>query len=517
MTYNKPVIIARGGNAAHLPDHTIEACLSAYTAGADGLMLTVQETSDNHLLLYGHSDLSVQTDGQGPVAALTFDQIMRLDAGAKFSPGQDMPWVKNVKVHRFLRLSPLDILAQKLEDNVAYFLRPGLPSDQISKRVSLGRKILNTFVATNRVAPLLVAESADFLEALHSEMPDGSLLALDMSDEKVDIDRVLRLKPAYIFAPRKNYEILSADIQGSSVKLGLILEANGSEQDLPPIVLSADVTNTREALGSLVTALTENWPGHEFDLNRWVAGISSGHHIMRPMLGIEEYNEPVFCASTTVNDGLRIKVVEGKTYASSGVVSRFSLGGSFVADVDFTYDNPQVANMMVLAVINQEVWPSYYHKPGLQENPSPFWQNHAFDSHGAAPFVSMEREEDDGFRIMKYTSVAGVYEWYGNYYLGDVGNDKSTKGRLRLERRGRFFSGYYQDENNDDWIGVGTLENASMNSRVYLRLQAKHYPKRNAPDPLRSLNVTYNNLVVRRPRGPVYQDGISRNPMDLLK
>jgi hypothetical protein len=129
----------------------------------------------------------------------------------------------------------------------------------------------------------------------------------------------------------------------------------------------------------------------------------------------------------------------------------------------------------------------------------------------------MEREEKDGFRLMKYTSVAGVYEWYGNHYLGDVGNSKSTKGRLRLERRGRFFSGYYQDENNDDWIGVGTLENASLNNRVYLRLAAKHYPKGGAPVPLRSLNVSYNNLIVRRTRGPVYQDRVSNDPGRLLR
>ena len=72
-------------------------------------------------------------------------------------------------------------------------------------------------------------------------------------------------------------------------------------------------------------------------------------------------------------------------------------------------------------------------------------------------------------------------------------------------------------ENNDDWIGVGTLENASLNNRVYLRLAAKHYPKGGAPVPLRSLNVSYNNLIVRRTRGPVYQDRVSNDPGRLLR
>ena len=516
MIYKSPIIIALGGNTAHLPDHTLEACLSAYTAGADGLMLSVQKTSDKHLLLYGHYDLSAQTDAEGRVAASTLDQIMMVDAGAKFSPGKDLPWVKNERLNRFLHLCPLDILLLNLEDNVAYFLKPGLPEDPLKERITLGKKIRDTFDGVGRATPLLVADSVDFLETLRSEMPVDSLLALEVGDNIVsDVERVLRLKPSFIFAPRKTYDTLAPMIQGSSIKLGSIL--GDLMQEMPPIVLAADVTNTREAQGTLVTSLIENWQGPEFDTNRWVAGISSGHHIMRPMLGIAEYMEPVFCASATADNGLQINVIEGRTYASAGVVSQFSLGDSFVVDVDFTYDNPEVANMMVLAVINQEVWPAYYHNPGVQKYPSAFRQNIAFDSHGSAPFVSMEREEKDGFRLMKYTSVAGVYEWYGNHYLGDVGNSKSTKGRLRLERRGRFFSGYYQDENNDDWIGVGTLENASLNNRVYLRLAAKHYPKGGAPVPLRSLNVSYNNLIVRRTRGPVYQDRVSNDPGRLLR
>jgi hypothetical protein len=208
-----------------------------------------------------------------------------------------------------------------------------------------------------------------------------------------------------------------------------------------------------------------------------------------------------------VNDGLYINIKPSEYYASAGAVSQFSLGDSFVVDVDFTFDNPQIANMMVLAVINQQVWPGYFNHPGPQDTFSKGLtdaylkgMNNGFDAHGAAPFVSMEREEKDGFRIMKYTSQASVYEYYGAWYNGDVGSGSAKKGKLRLERRGRFFTGYYQDNDNKEWIGVGTLENTSMNERVYLRLAAKHYPKAHCPQPLAKLNVSYSNLIVHRPK-----------------
>jgi len=451
------VVIADGGNSAHLPDHTLESCMAAYTAGADNLLLTVQSTSDDVLILYRYLSLAEQTNIEGSVASLDWNRIAQADAGATFSIGIDVPWEEKTSLHRFIRLVTLEDLLLRLEDNVKYWLQPGIPEQSTEERYAIAQSIKKLFEDYGRREAVLVMENIDQKVKLQS-MLKGSMEII----AKKDIDET------------KFY-------------------------------IDTDVTTSREKNNELVTSFKEDWHGKNINTHRWVAGISSGHHIMLPMLGLEEYTEEEFCASAYVENGLHIDVVKGSTYASAGVVSQFSLDNEFVVDVDFTYDNPATANMMVLAVINQDVWPSYYHHPGVQKNPSAFYQNNAFDTHGAAPFVSMEREENDGFRIMKYTSTGGAYEWYGNWYLGDVGNGNATRGRLRLERRGRFFSGYYQDENNSDWVGVGTLENASMNERVNLRLGAKHYPKHGAPDPLERLHVHFTNLLVRRPSSKIRQ------------
>jgi len=520
------MIIGDGGNAAHLPDHSIEACLSAYTAGADGLMLTVQKTSDGHFMLYRHDDLSVGTDGQGHIENTNLAHIMEFDAGAKFQIGLDTPWTRNAN-HTFLRLGRLEDLLRVLEDNVRYFIRPSTARIPNSDRMMLMDEILTLFARTNRVPPIAAIEvsaiaafQVHFAERLKmAVLPDGALT-------DADIAALRQNPPSYVFTPPAQHATLSDAFANLGCTCIASLTPDDLGGNLPSCGATQDVSAVQEASGNVVTGETETWTESAPDHNRWVLGVSSGHHVMGSMAGTLEFAEepegnPVlrrswlidnpFPASATTGDGLHIAVVEGTTYASAGAVSRFSLGSTFTVDVDFTYDNPQVSNMMVLAVINQEVWPSYYHRPGVRDDISPMIQNHAFDTHGAAPFVSMEREEDDGFRIMKYTSAAGVYEWYGNFYLGNVGNPQSTAGRLRLERRGRFFTGYYQDENNSDWVGVGTMENASMNDRVYLRLGAKHYPKGGGPDVLFPLNVSFTNLKTLRPAGPVVQETIPSN------
>lgn len=508
-----PIIIANGGNAAHLPSSSLEAFQSAYTAGADGIMLTVQITKDNQLVTYEHDDLSEQTDKAGRISELTLNEVMECDAGARFQIGKDLPWAKNTELHRMITLCTLKKLLMSLEDNVVYFIKPGLRGDNEDKRVVIAKMILELFSSFGRIQPVFVIDDMDFLSKFKNSIKEELKLAL-LIDKKCDLDRSLLSGIRFIFA----YEDMLDSVKKlniKNIKIGQVIDKNNRELKDVDYIICKDVSKLNEMVKKFVPVINENWTGKEFDTDLWVAGISSGHHIMLPLLDLKEYNEPVFCASANVNDGLHINVVKGDTYASAGVVSRFSLDDNFVVDVDFTYDNPAIANMMSLAVINQEVWPAYYHLPGVQKNPSAMRQNNAFDTHGAAPLVSVEREEADGFRIMKYTSVASLYEWYGNYYLNDVGNGNSKMGRLRLERRGRFFTGYYQDENNDDWVGVGTVENASLNNRVYLRLAAKHYPKTNRPNNLDSLNVVFNNLVIRRKEGPIYQLSVSNNPTEI--
>lgn len=76
-----PMIIAHRAGTADSPENTILAITNAVDAGADGLWLTVQASSDGVAVLYRPSDLATLTDAAGPVNTKTAAELQRLNVG----------------------------------------------------------------------------------------------------------------------------------------------------------------------------------------------------------------------------------------------------------------------------------------------------------------------------------------------------------------------------------------------------------------------------------------------------
>ncbi|QIS14042.1 glycerophosphodiester phosphodiesterase family protein [Nocardia arthritidis] len=81
----KPLIVAHRGGTADMPENTVAAIETALSNHADALWLTIQASSDGQAVLYRPQDLSAQTDGSGPVAAKTAEELTRLNAGYNFA------------------------------------------------------------------------------------------------------------------------------------------------------------------------------------------------------------------------------------------------------------------------------------------------------------------------------------------------------------------------------------------------------------------------------------------------
>jgi glycerophosphoryl diester phosphodiesterase len=76
-----PLVIARRGASAEAPENTIAAFELALAQGADGLLLDVHLSQDNHPVVINDFTLERTTDGTGPVRQLTVRELKRLDAG----------------------------------------------------------------------------------------------------------------------------------------------------------------------------------------------------------------------------------------------------------------------------------------------------------------------------------------------------------------------------------------------------------------------------------------------------
>ena len=94
-----PILIAHRGGSLEAPENTLAAFQHAIRVGAQYVELDVQMSSDGALVVIHDDTLDRTTSGSGPVGALTFEQLRRLDAGSHFGPqfkGEPIPTLREV-------------------------------------------------------------------------------------------------------------------------------------------------------------------------------------------------------------------------------------------------------------------------------------------------------------------------------------------------------------------------------------------------------------------------------------
>jgi glycerophosphoryl diester phosphodiesterase len=79
------LVIAHRGDSAHVPENTLESFQQGLALGADALEFDVRATRDGKAVVMHDATLERTTNGTGPVAAMTLDQLQRLDAGWRFT------------------------------------------------------------------------------------------------------------------------------------------------------------------------------------------------------------------------------------------------------------------------------------------------------------------------------------------------------------------------------------------------------------------------------------------------
>ncbi|MCA9705194.1 MAG: hypothetical protein KDK70_05000 [Myxococcales bacterium] len=514
---SRPLIIAHGGNTAHVPESTLQSVIAAYTAGADAIWLRVQLSADGVPVTYAHADLSATTDGHGAVGSHSASALRALQCGLRFREAGGTPW-KGFAQRRGgsipkARIATLEEVWRRLAREVAWYIELLEPTPE-------GLAAVATMAERMGIDALTwVIDRVDAAATVRAHVPNAAL-ALSADADPARIGRCLGAGIGTLILPGGAEAWSLADQAPPELAVLVCCEAEAiPEQHRARGICARSVLRLAHALRGTRELLRDDFASEHIDRELWVGGISSGHEVVGSILarrlaehslgpGVRPIVEQIFDdrrsfeARVHQRDGkLRVSIDEGRRYASAGVVSTITVPDPFQLSVDFEFSNPQVANMMVLAVVNGSAF-DRFHQEGSVRNPR-YWTEHpVFDSHGTPPFVSVEREEIDGFRIMHNDGNAGLYEWFGNIYEPDVGNGDSRRGKLMLERRGHLFSGYYQDELNDDWVGVGFVENPSVRDRAYVRLVSKHYPKEGARDPVWSNEVSYATfraITWRRP------------------
>src|SRR5438874_10139270 len=94
-----PIIIAHRGGSAEAPENTMAAFRHAIDIGMRYVELDVQMSRDGELVVIHDETVDRTTNGHGPAASLTFEELHRLDAGSQFGleyAGERIPTLREV-------------------------------------------------------------------------------------------------------------------------------------------------------------------------------------------------------------------------------------------------------------------------------------------------------------------------------------------------------------------------------------------------------------------------------------
>ncbi|HUS16412.1 MAG TPA: glycerophosphodiester phosphodiesterase family protein, partial [Chloroflexia bacterium] len=98
-TEHLPEAVAHRGGASTAPENTLAAYRNAQAAGILTWEMDVQLTTDGRLAVFHDDTLDRTTDGSGPLAGHSWDELAALDAGSWFGPqwrGERIPTLEDV-------------------------------------------------------------------------------------------------------------------------------------------------------------------------------------------------------------------------------------------------------------------------------------------------------------------------------------------------------------------------------------------------------------------------------------
>ncbi len=499
MLFEKKLVYAFGGDALTAPEHTETSFFAAVGGGADGIVSGVRLSKDGVVICSGYDTFEQCCGDKRAVKEMAWNEISRLDAGFTFRSsvldqnnqptgvrGKDKPWEGNLPKKAAIRVLRLDRALILFARRFPVLLL--LPPDQndlvdavidelrklgLVKRVRLcGNQSVCRYLADKHPGSQYVligyAGKKPLEQLLLAEELGAKNLYLDWDDACHNREGVVEfdteLKNA--LAQSSIRLLLSSDSMPFSpmpAYISAIQNVHGIEG-----VIARGTLPTVEGLTPPALIAHEDFKGKLLNQGLWSAGYS---HINKDTV-------------ISQNDGLHVDIIEGGTYSGAAAVCLIPVHGRFDAQVDFHVGNPKQGTTFEMAAICID--PGYCHTDNSDLDTRNV--NLTFDVHGAPPYASSERDEDDGFRCgwnngFNLTKVESDWEASSvnmyNKYGRDVGNGKpdNPDGTLRLIRNGSVFATYYKDKYNDAWVCSGVMLVQNISDDIYIRLAAKHWEK----------------------------------------
>ncbi|QCO00107.1 hypothetical protein D3093_33155 (plasmid) [Azospirillum argentinense] len=525
-------VIALRGAPRHAPENTQVSLLSAYAAGADAIAVDVRRTVDGHLVLAAESDLARLAGTSAIVEALPLSALSKLNLAATFtSPGSlGFTYYDPVVPSRRIGIATLVGALDEMPEDASFI---------VTVR-TLDRSVGAVQPLVGAVLALLQTRGATCRTVLAVETPEAARL----------VRLVNRTIPLLIEGTTGIALVESGEVDGVIVPLSDLIGPDGALMPEGQRLSAARLAHGR-ALGAVVMpeggtltpalrrylrtfswiwgGMTESmlepglreggivhldtlFPGQKVDTAQVALGYAKANPYAQVFqndgihIDIKPYDEPLPQPNkdllerrlAAIEDALLFANRNWPYYSGGGVGTVHGIRGDFTAETAYRVATVGQATTLEMAVVNVD--------PGAHQGSPPtfFRQKDSFyDPHGAPPYVGVEHDEDDGFRINWNLGT----EYDNNQYGKPVGDGRSPRGaRLRLERRGPIFAAYYRDPvdaegrmlDPRDWVCVGCVRNECLNRTVFLRCVGKRWRQEREDKPGEFMPILPNTFTFKR-------------------
>lgn len=517
MTFQPLEIFGHGGDALSAPENTETAYWAALGGGASGLLIGVRLSADGVVVCSDHDDFGPTCGDNRKVRDLDWRAISGLDAGSVFrstvldddnqpigARGNDTPWLGNLPSKRAIRVQALrDVLGAFARRCQVMVTIPDGQPDLIAA-------VLSELRRSGLLTRVILLGGVDVCTTALDQEPQCRTILVGNTDEP-PADQLQTAEAIGADGLCLEWTV-ACPADGGNVRIdpdlanlltsggpGLLLWSNTMHFAVPPPFFGA-LQGVRNVLGVAARGVlptvematpsglivADDFVGNRIDRGIWTAGYSHTNQD----------------TAISQDDGLHIVISDGGTYSGAAAVTTSPTHGRFDAQVEFHVSNPMNGTTFEIAAICID--PGYFEIDNSDLDSRSV--NLTFDVHGAPPYASSERDEDDGFRCgwnngfnltridpNWSSSSANMYNKYGRD-VGD-GTVDSPEGKLRLVRNGPVFVSYYQDRHNSAWVCSGAMLVQNMSDDVFIRLAAKHWAKRGDPPPAN--HVTFRNFQLR--------------------
>lgn len=520
-------IAAHRGTCRHAPENSLPALIAGFTGGADVLEFSLQLTQDGHLVISHDGTTDRLTEVPGVIANMRLADLMRLDFSKTYQP-PNSPTFRYYAGSRRMALQTFHRVLEQLPDDIELLIElkhdSSLTTGRREEFVNRALDAIDTYGLASRV--VLYSLDQKNLRVVRTRAPHLRIATFDITlppDRQLQLMKMLgadglvtRLEDVFAQGILTAFgRALQEVIVTGELKVGAILHP-GREygtftqaewvglKDLSFIwSISTDSMLEVSFCRRQIQLVNEPFSGTTLNRENFALGYAKANEFAEVAqndgIHIKIAPYPPFPPAPTDPLEIRLGAIETKLtytakdwpyYSGGGVGYVPGIRGDFAAEVDYQVETVAQATTLEMAVLNVD--------PGAHQAKKPvnFREKDSFyDPHGAPPYVGVEHDENDGMRIN--WNLGSEYD--SNQYGKPVGDGATPRaGRLRLERRGAYFSAYYRNSvDAHDWVCCGTARNHSMNPVVYLRCVGKRWRQEDEANPSQFLPVIPNKVEFR--------------------